>query len=68
MLKEPGVKKSVSLGTPYMVNKEGQKFALTATPVNEKLQKSVKEAKSFQALYKSEFAGSREVELGESVS
>lgn len=56
-LREPGVKKSVSFGTPYVVDKSGRRFALTATPVQSKeaIAKSTA-GKSFKDLYKAEYS------------
>lgn len=57
MMKQPGFKKSVSLGIPYMVTKDGKKFQLSATPVGEdKSLKKSREGKSFQDVFKSEFS------------
>ncbi len=56
MLKEPGFKKSVSMGVPYMTTKEGKRIALV--PVDETVAKSANEksGKSFKDLYKTEFS------------
>lgn len=55
MISEPGIKKSVVRGVPYMFTKSGQKFALTATPVDaDKVEKSAT-PKTFKDLYKSEY-------------
>ncbi len=63
MMKIPGFKKSVSLGVPYMVTKEGKRFGLTATevgtPTIEK-SRSTDKAKSFKEVYKSDYSSIRE--------
>ena len=57
MVKMPGFKKSVSMGVPYMVTKEGKRFALSATPVAEKIAKSEGGAdKTFKSVYQSKYA------------
>jgi len=58
MLSEPGQKRSVSLGIPYMITKEGRKYALTANEVG--VQKSVSDEKRpFKEVYKSEFSSEK---------
>lgn len=52
-MKVPGLKKSVVMGVPYMVTKEGKRVALTA-PV-EKVEKS-EQPKDFKSLYKSNYS------------
>lgn len=55
LLKMPGFKKSVSMGIPFMVTKDGKRYPLMNTP--EKVQKSQDEApKSFKELYKTEYS------------
>jgi hypothetical protein len=55
MMTEPGAKKSVSMGIPYMVSKDGRKYALTASEIG--VEKSVKnEGKSFKEVYKTQFS------------
>ena len=59
MMKEPGFKKSVSMNTPFMVTRDGQRFALTASPVGETtVQKSKKGEKKgdFKSVYKSKYS------------
>jgi HK97 family phage prohead protease len=58
MLKMPGEKRSVSMGVPYMVDKTGKKYALTATEISDTVQKSKKEntGKSFRDVYKTNFS------------
>jgi hypothetical protein len=62
MMKVPGFKKSMSLGVPYMVTKEGKRYGLTATevgaPTIEKSRSSDK-ARSFKDVYKSEYSSVR---------
>jgi hypothetical protein len=60
MMKDPGVKKSVAFGNPYMVTKDGKRFSLTATPVQETVEKSEKSKVDFKTLYKSNFSAIRE--------
>jgi HK97 family phage prohead protease len=55
MLKEAGFKKSVSMGVPYMVTKDGKKYALTAKAVEE-VQKSDKGPQDFKSVFKSKFS------------
>lgn len=59
MMKIPGAKQSVAMGVPYMVTKEGRRFAITAQEAGgttvEKSQKSG-EKKSFKDVYKTEFS------------
>lgn len=60
MMKEPGAKKSVAFGVPYMVTKDGKRFSLTATAV-EKVEKSQDgKAVNFKDLYKSKYSAIRE--------
>lgn len=55
MMTEPGVKKSVAMGIPYMISKDGKKFALTANEIG--VEKSVKnEGKSFKEVYQTQFS------------
>lgn len=64
MLQQPGFKKSVSRGIPYMVTKGGKMYALTASEVGEstveKARKQGADAPSFKELYKAEFSTIRE--------
>jgi hypothetical protein len=53
-MKVPGFKKSVAMGVPYMVLKDGRRFAITAAP--EKVEKSDGKAKNFKDLYKTEYS------------
>lgn len=57
MMKQPGFKKSVSMGVPYMRDKDGRMFALTAKPigVTEEVKKSM-EGKSFKEVFKTRFS------------
>jgi hypothetical protein len=51
----PGLKKSVSLGSPYMVTKEGRRYRLIAE--EEGVEKSVSDAKKdFKTIYKEKFS------------
>lgn len=61
MIREPGFKKSMSMGMPYMVTKDGKKFALMAKPVgaDENVAKSM-EGKSFKDVYKTSFSSIKE--------
>jgi len=56
MLKVPGFKKSVSLGVPYMVTKEGRRYNLTATevgaPTIEKSRTAEDSKQTFKTFYK----------------
>lgn len=64
MLKIPGFKKSVSFGVPYMVTKEGRRYALKANEVGEPTIQKSRDAKSgketFKTLYKENYASIRE--------
>jgi hypothetical protein len=61
MMKEPGMKKSVAFGVPYMTTKDGKRFSLTATPVGEKVEKSqYNKDVDFKTLYKSKYSAIRE--------
>jgi HK97 family phage prohead protease len=65
MMKEPGAKKSVAFGSPFMMTKDGKKYSLTATPVEETVAKSqyTKDSKvDFKTLYKSKYSAIREAE------
>jgi hypothetical protein len=55
MVEQPGFKKSVSMGVPYMVTKDGKRFALRAEETVEKSQKD-NVGKSFKDVYKSDFS------------
>jgi len=57
LLNIPGFKKSVSVGVPYAISKEGKKFALTASEVRSPatIKKSM-EGKSFKDIYKANFS------------
>lgn len=56
-MKMPGVKKSVSMGVPYAVTKDGKRFALVATPVAESINKSTDtKGKTFKEVYQSNFS------------
>lgn len=54
MIKQPGLKKSVSKGVPYMATKDGRMIPLTVVP--EKVEKSDDKPKNFRELYKSEYS------------
>lgn len=54
MMKVPGFKKSVSMGIPYIKDKDGRQYALTAKPT-EKLEKSM-EGKTFKDVFKTRFS------------
>jgi phage head maturation protease len=54
MLTEPGAKKSVALGIPYMVTKDGRKYSLSASEIG--IEKSVKQEGSFKDVYKSQYS------------
>lgn len=62
MMKLPGQKRSMSLGVPYMVTKEGKRFALAASEVSQttiaKSQDGEKKP-SFKDFYKKEFSSVR---------
>ena len=63
MMKEPGAKKSVAFGNAYMVTKDGKRYSLTASNVEEKVEKSQynkDKAVDFKTLYKSQFSAIRE--------
>jgi len=53
MMRIPGVKKSVVMGVPYMVSKDGKRTALTIQA--EKVEKS-EQPKDFRSLYKSNYS------------
>jgi phage pi2 protein 07 len=59
MLKEPGFKKSVSLGNVYMSTKDGKRYSLIANDVNEKVEKSAKPA-TFKELYNTGYSSTSE--------
>lgn len=69
MLKIPGAKKSVVMGTPYMITKGGKRFALTATEVGqttiEKSRTTDGKAPSFKDVYKADFSSVREAQREE---
>lgn len=55
LIKQPGFKKSVAMGVPYMALKDGRRVALTAVP--EQVEKSTDEQpKDFKTLYKSQYS------------
>jgi len=55
MVKMPGFKKSVAMGVPYMITKEGKRYALTSAP--EKVEKSADEKpQDFKTMYKSKYS------------
>lgn len=57
MMKEPGVKKSVAMGIPYMVTREGKKYSLSANAVGDSVQKSKKnDGKTFKEVFQSDFS------------
>jgi hypothetical protein len=65
MMKVPGKKQSVAMGVPYMVTKEGKRFALSATEVGvSTIEKSRSTDKpvSFKDMYKKDFSSVRETE------
>ncbi len=53
-MKVPGFKKSVAMGVPYMMLKDGRRYALTGAP--EKVEKSEKDPKNFKDLYKTKYS------------
>ncbi len=65
MMRLPGFKKSVSMGVPYMVTKDGRRVSLINTP--EKVQKSRDEdaGKDFKSLYKEKYSSTSEQEGNE---
>lgn len=54
MVNEPGFKKSVTLGVPYMTTKDGKRYQLTASSIEKSEKKAV--TGSFKDLYKSDFS------------
>ena len=56
MMDQPGAKKSVSLGIPYMVDREGRRYALMAKEIN--IEKSIKnnKEKDFKEVYKEQLS------------
>jgi hypothetical protein len=58
MMALPGLKKSVSVGVPYMVMKDGQRFALTASVPEETIIKKSQDGKkaSFKDIYKEKYS------------
>lgn len=58
MMKVPGQKKSVAMGVPYMVTKDGKRYSLTATETGSTVEKSRDDnkGKSFKDVYKSEYS------------
>lgn len=64
MLKIPGAKKSVIMGTPFMIAKSGKRFALTAqevgVPTIEKSRTTDGKTPSFKDVYKADFSSVRE--------
>lgn len=62
MMKVPGQKKSMSMGIPYVVSREGRRYQLTASEVGittvEKSKSS--EGKTFKDVYKKEFSSVRQ--------
>lgn len=70
MLKIPGAKKSVVMGTPFMIAKSGKRFALTAQEVGvPTIEKSRTDANgkkpSFKDVYNADFSSVRESQRGE---
>jgi chemotaxis protein histidine kinase CheA len=62
LMKLPGFKKSVSVGNvPYMLGKDGKRFALTANPIEEKVEKS-ENGKTFKEIYQSKFSTTKDLE------
>jgi hypothetical protein len=60
MMKVPGRKSSVSMGTPYVTTKEGKRYALTMSDVGTPtIAKSAKDAGSFKDVYKTNFSSIR---------
>lgn len=64
MLKQPGFKKSVSRGVPYVATKEGKLMALTMTDVGTPTFEKSKnmEGKTFKDVYQSEYSSIRQSE------
>lgn len=65
MLKEPGLKKSVAMGVPYIVSKDGKRFALRGDEIKDSTVEKSTEGKSFKEVYKSEFSAFGESERGQ---
>lgn len=70
MMKEPGLKKSIVFGSPYMVTKDGKRYSLTATPAEESVKKSQynkgnEKGINFKDLYKSKYSAIREAGITE---
>lgn len=53
-MQEPGQKKSVSLGVPFVTTKEGRRYRLVAE--SNEIKKSVDPQKGFKEVYKSQFS------------
>lgn len=64
MMKIPGQKRSVAMGVPYMVTKEGKRYALSATEIGSTVEKSRDDskAKTFKDVYKSEYSSVKTAE------
>jgi HK97 family phage prohead protease len=56
LLKEPGFKKSVSLGGVYMTTKEGRRYSLIAKEDGEKEVQKTEKPKKFSDVYKKEYS------------
>jgi HK97 family phage prohead protease len=55
LLKLPGFKKSMVMGVPYMITKEGKRYPLINLP-QEKVEKSDTKGKNFKDLYKTKYS------------
>jgi phage head maturation protease len=60
MMKEPGFKKSVSLGVPYMTTKDGKRYALSAKEIGEEKVEKSEKPRTFKEVYKNEFSSESE--------
>ena len=58
-MKQPGLKKSVSMGVPFVTTKEGHRFALTLAG-NDTVEKSQTEGKTFKEVFKSQYSSVKE--------
>lgn len=62
-MSQPGPKQSVAFGVPYIKDRSGKQFALTAVEIAAGVQKSKSEGKTFKELYQTElsaFGGGKE--------
>jgi hypothetical protein len=62
LLKMPGFKKSVAMGVPMMVTKDGKRYPLMAVP--EQVEKSADTPKDFKTLYKSRYSSGSQEQQG----